>query len=171
MKEIWKPIPKVPGYEASNLGRIRTIERLVTFKNRWGSQSTFLKKLKIIKQAVRSENSQYMSVVLLGRISHAVHRVVVSAFVGEIPKGMDVNHINGIKTDNRISNLEICTRKQNIHHSMRMGLKKRRFSPEDIRAIRFFHVRGSAEILAKVFGCSKSAINEISGRRAYPDIE
>src|SRR5699024_2829267 len=41
------------------------------------------------------------------------HRLVAEAFIGEIPKGYVVNHINGIKHDNRIDNLEIITEKEN----------------------------------------------------------
>jgi len=45
-----------------------------------------------------------------------IHRLVASAFIGEIPEGMDVNHINGDSGDNRASNLEIVTHSQNVIH-------------------------------------------------------
>jgi hypothetical protein len=55
-----------------------------------------------------------------------IHRLVWEAFVGPIPAGMQINHINGIKTDNRLENLEVVTPKENIWHGIRTGLIKRR---------------------------------------------
>ena len=51
-----------------------------------------------------------------------VHNLVMAAFVGD-SEGRDVNHKNGIKTDNRLCNLEYCTRQENTLHAMRMGLR------------------------------------------------
>ena len=51
-----------------------------------------------------------------------VHNLVMSAFVGD-SEGRDVNHKNGIKTDNRLCNLEYCTRKENVDHAIRIGLR------------------------------------------------
>ena len=53
-----------------------------------------------------------------------VHRLVLEAFVSHRPKGMECNHKNGIKTDNRLKNLEWCTRSENLKHAFRIGLAK-----------------------------------------------
>lgn len=52
-----------------------------------------------------------------------VHRLVASAFFGDNPD-MEVNHKDGNKLNNTISNLEWCTHKENIQHSFRIGLNK-----------------------------------------------
>lgn len=52
-----------------------------------------------------------------------IHNLVMAAFVGD-SEGRDVNHKNGIKTDNRLCNLEYCTRKENMEHATHMGLRK-----------------------------------------------
>lgn len=53
-----------------------------------------------------------------------IHRIVAACFIGSIPVGYEVNHINGIKTDNRASNLEIVTKSENTKHAYRTGLAK-----------------------------------------------
>jgi len=53
-----------------------------------------------------------------------IHRLVWETFVGIIPKGLQINHIDGNKSNNSLSNLELVTPAENIHHAYRMGLKK-----------------------------------------------
>lgn len=63
--------------------------------------------------------------------SKYVHRLVADAFLGGIPTGLCVNHINGIKDDNRLENLEIVTYKENSLHSYRvLGRKPPSFKGE-----------------------------------------
>jgi len=51
-----------------------------------------------------------------------IHRIVVETFISDIPKGMQVNHIDGIKSNNRLDNLEIVTPSENQLHAYRIGL-------------------------------------------------
>jgi hypothetical protein len=75
-----------------------------------------------IKELFRKDG--YINVhVFVGKINNKKkyslklqHRLVAAAFFGE--SALDVNHKNGIKADNRIENLEYCTRSQNIRHSI-----------------------------------------------------
>jgi hypothetical protein len=50
------------------------------------------------------------------RLWRRVHRVVAQTFIGKIPKGMEINHVNGNKHCNSVDNLEIVSRQQNITH-------------------------------------------------------
>lgn len=56
--------------------------------------------------------------------TYLVHRLIWETFVGEIPKGLQINHIDGNKSNNRLSNLEVVTPAENIRHAYKMGLKR-----------------------------------------------
>ena len=52
----------------------------------------------------------------------AVHRVIWERVNGPIPEGMEINHLNGIKDDNRLENLEVVTHSDNVKHAHKTGL-------------------------------------------------
>lgn len=112
----------VPGYEgrykASPDGKIFAVDRRVAaghgFRTAYGHE---------LKQTF--QNSGYLTVGLHKNCKFKrflVHRIIVETFLRRIEKSEEVNHINGKKTDNRIENLEIVTRKQNIWHAIKIGL-------------------------------------------------
>lgn len=112
MEEIWKDIVNHPGYQVSDKGRIRTLDRLVKSKN----NSYRSVKGQIIKPYLTSfgylranlwENQHYKT--------YFIHRLVWETFKGPVPKGMQVNHINEDKTDNRLENLNLLTPQENCN--------------------------------------------------------
>lgn len=119
--EIWRDIPEYEGlYQVSNLGRVKSLERFRKGKN---NSSTSVKEK--IKKSVISRNG-YCRVILwkesIGKW-HYVHRLVYLAFNGPIPENMQVNHINEIKTDNRLENLNLMTPKENTNFGT--GIERR----------------------------------------------
>ena len=117
IEEIWKDIKGFEGiYQASNLGRVKSLERFRKGKNGF----LVSVKEKILKP--RMLNSGYYIVQLyknsIGKW-YQVHRIVWEAFNGSISEGLQVNHINEVKTDNRLSNLNLMTPKENCNWGSR----------------------------------------------------
>lgn len=110
--EVWKDIPGFEGlYQASNQGRIRSLDMRVKYKNTTG---TALKKGRVLSP--KTTNTGYLEVVLmknLVRHNKRVHQLVALAFIPN-PNGYSaINHINENKKDNSVENLEWCTIRQN----------------------------------------------------------
>ena len=118
MKEEWR-ITKVDcGYEISNLGNIRGIERKVEQKSRNGKPYTRLMPARKIKPWVIKKTG-YEQVQLAHRKKYPIHRLVALSFCEGYEDGKDVNHKNGNRLDNRAENLEWVTRAENINHAYR----------------------------------------------------
>ena len=123
MEEIWKDIPDFNGYQASNLGRIRTFNKTTYTKfhgvRHW--QNRILKQK--ITKATRSKN-RYDARVCLWRNGKEhtmlVARCVAMAFLGK--SDLTVNHIDGNSLNNCVDNLEWITRKENIQKGFKEGL-------------------------------------------------
>ena len=103
--EIWRDIPEYEGlYQASNLGRVKSLKRPYGLKE------------KILKPGLVCGYYQVSLYKNLKVKHYMVHRLVWEAFNGSIPEGLQVNHINEIKTDNRLENLNLMTCKENINY-------------------------------------------------------
>ena len=122
MEEIWKPIKGYEGiYEVSNLGRVRSLDRLVVKPHPKNKVSTeYHKKGTIMKLA--SYPNGYLTICLKAngkKENCLVHRLVGKAFVPGYFDGADVNHKNENIKDNRAENLEWCTRSYNLQYNGR----------------------------------------------------
>ena len=108
MQETWKDIVGYEGlYQVSNLGNVKSLDR-IGFNNR---------KLKSTTLRGCRDKDGYYRVNLYG-LDHKkkykpIHRLVYEAFNGVIPEDLVVNHKDEIKTNNRLTNLEIITPREN----------------------------------------------------------
>ena len=114
LNEVWKPVRGYVGlYEVSNYGRVKSNDRYV--KTAIDYNTKRLLKGKLLKQGLVSGYKR-MDLCKEGTVTHHfVHRLVWEAFNDPIPEGMQVNHINEDKTDNRLENLNLMTPKENIN--------------------------------------------------------
>lgn len=160
-------------YRVSDDGEVDSLRRVILMSN--GVSRTI--KGKRLKKSLSSEG--YL-VVGVGRDRRnrtvQVHTLVLTAFVGPCPKGMECRHLNGIKTDNRITNLAWGTREENSQDKVSHGTDNRgekhatsKFTDsqaEDIRK-RFTGKRGWMSEEAKRRSVSKTTIWDIIHGRTY----
>jgi len=117
MKEVFKDITNYEGlYQVSNLGNIKSLSREIF---NCGRAKRKITKEILLKQSIVSLKYYYVSLNNKGvSKTFSVHRLVANAFLKKDIKKNYVNHINEIKTDNRVENLEWTTHKENIRHSL-----------------------------------------------------
>ena len=117
MIETWKTIPGYTRYEASTLGRIRSL---------YAGTHTIRRKRKrpLILKFNQLKNNSYLQVSIGKRPRKLVASLVAMTFIGLKPKGLQINHIDGVKTNNAVKNLEYCTASENIRHAVNNGLFK-----------------------------------------------
>jgi hypothetical protein len=120
--ENWKPVIGYEClYEVSDLGRVRSLDRIVNQFNN-GVMTEHFYKGKMLKAKT---DKGYYTVKLCNQhnTKHAkVHRIVAEAFITNPERKPLINHKNGIKLDNRVSNIEWCTEKENSQHALKNGL-------------------------------------------------
>lgn len=113
MSIITKPLKGYEGlYEINSLGEIYSLPKRTLSKRR------------ILKTSIN--NSGYHCVSLCKNSKHksfTVHRLLLDTFISERPKGMDIDHIDGDKLNNSITNLRYCSRSDNMKNARRNGFK------------------------------------------------
>lgn len=157
--EVWKPIPNYEGlYYVSNMGRVK--------KHGYPDGD------KIMRQNFSRE---YL-ILGLGdyeriRKTHRVHRLVAMVFKEKSDKNFEVNHINGIKTDNRDSNLEWISHSENTKHSYTSGNIVKKLTPEIVREIKTMLKNGNVQRkIAKKYNISYSTVCEINKGKKWKNI-
>lgn len=165
--EEWRVIPQFQDYEASSFGRIRSREREIVYSD--GRRRTH--KSKILNPGV-SAGYLFVNICKNGKSkSVKVHSLVASTFLGEKPEKFDVCHINGDRTDNRISNLEYGSRSKNNLDGYRIRgcvNKNQKLSPDIAEEIKRKLLLGvSQRELAREYLVCKSTISAIKNNELY----
>lgn len=164
MKEVWKKIPGYEGiYDVSNLGRVKSLRcnKIMSLSK----SSTGYLHIQLYK------DKKYKT--------HTIHSLVANAFIPNIYNKPEINHIDGNKENNNVSNLEWSTKSENQIHAIKLGLRrpspmigikgaKNRQSKKVIQYSldgNFIHVWDSISDAARHYLCSPSCITScIKGR-------
>ena len=176
MKEIWKDIKGFEGiYQVSNLGNVRSLDRKVFNK---GNNSWCNKKGRILKPT--KDKGGYLYVGLYDKenaktSSVKIHRLVALHFCTGYKQGLEVNHKNGVRDDNRSENLEWVTKSQNIRDIYKRGFNTNgdknnasKLKNEYVGIIASLYDSGVSQlIIAEAFGVSQATISNIIKNKTY----
>lgn len=162
----WRPAAGYEGlYCVSSEGQVRSVARATTSGKLMTPQLN---------------NSGYLRVSITAKgVSRYlyVHHLVARTFIGIRPDGMDINHINGVKTDNRAANLEYVSRTENMRHARELGLHDNRGEKHyhaklteslviDILLAHSYCGVGAAEI-ARSVGVSPRTVEDVLERKTW----
>ena len=160
-EEDFKPVPGTNGlYEVSNRGRIKSNVYWKGFEPG--------KILSVCKNVCG-----YPTVRLLGK-TRTVHSIVLETFVGPRPTGHEINHINSIRHDNRLENLEYTTTSGNQLHSYRNGRVNgnRKLKESDYKKIFLLKKKGVYyKKIAEKYGIYPTTIFKFIKRERMPNGE
>lgn len=178
MAEEWRAIPGWEGYyEASDQGKVRSLDRTIQTR----TSSRFLRG-KVLRP--RRHKNGYLFVVLCRDCVPAtctIHGLVLSAFVGERPAGLETRHLDGDQLNNNISNLCYGTAQENGYDRVRHGTTgtatpvvgvdhyEAKLDDDKVR-----YIRGNPQLsnvlLADMFGVSPSAISMSRLRKTWKHV-
>jgi hypothetical protein len=157
--ETWRSVVGFEDrYEVSDEGRVRSLN----FRKQKG--------LVVVMKTITNRDGY--SCLSFGKKNIRVHSLVAESFIGPRPDGYDVNHKNGVKSDNRASNLEYCTESENTKHSFDNSLQipmrgeshyRTSLTEEDVQQIIRLAKEGgiSQAKIADMFGLKQQAISKI----------
>ena len=159
--EIWKPIPGFPAYDVSNHGRVRS------YYTRGVCPEITSSPLRILKNCKLNNGHYIIKLYKDGNIHrYLVHRLVMLAFVGPCPDGLEVCHNDGDPTNNHLDNLRYDTHSNNISEAVWHG--NRRFTPLDIVEARKERRAGATVTsLAKKYNVAFSTMSALCNGRTY----
>ena len=144
--ETWIKIDGYPNYSVSDAGRVRNdkFNRIL---------------------AHRLLNTGYISVMLFSRgkgKQYYIHRLVATAFISNHENKPQVNHINCIKDDNRVENLEWNTHAENMIHARANVKYKHKISTEDVTNIKLLYTQGyTKKAIADKYNVHRSYVGKI----------
>lgn len=170
--ERWLPVVGHEGaYEVSDQGRVRSLDRAIPYQKIDQYSGRLIDVVKHVKGQILRPGptaSGHVTVGLGRRNSRLVHQLVLEAFVGPRPTGMESLHRNGIANDNKLPNLHWGTRSENLldavaHGTKRIGSRHNmaKLKEADIPVIRAQFGKRTYQSIADDYGVSEATIRQI----------
>ena len=159
MKEEWRPIPGYDGYEVSDQGNVRSYYKLA------GSPRGYIltdKPQRILRGALKAKGYRFVILRADGK-SHnkMIHQLMLLAFVGPCPDGMEACHNDSNPKNNRLDNLRYDTHEGNLRDRCPL-------SPELLTCLRYQVANGeNVNNLIKAYGVDRSFIIDVCSGRTY----
>jgi len=173
MDEIWRDVKDYEGfYQISNLRRVLSLARYIFYKN---GRKYYLKEHMMSQHL----NAGYYAVSVHKngiRDELKIHRAIAEAFISNPLNLPEVNHKDGNKLNNEISNLEWCTSRENQLHAYKIKLRIPTFGQEgcnaklndiDVYLIKILLKYLTRKLISKMFNVSISTIDRISSGRTW----
>jgi len=172
VEEEWRDIEGYEGmYQVSNLGNVRSLDRTIA------SSGRLIKRKGMLLSAKPNKRGYCGLTIHKNGVGEKffVHRLVALTFIANPECKLTVNHINGIKHDNRVDNLEWNTIEENNQHAIDSGLNEKKVSDKDVLEIKrlYSETRIPISEIAKKFGLSVSQVSRLclgTRRRGLGDI-
>lgn len=188
--EIWKDIESYEGYyQISNFGRVKSLSRIL-----WNGKVFHKSKEKIMHCPLNSSGYYKTSLYRNKKCrQHLVHRLVAQAFIPNLENKPFINHINGIRNDNTLENLEWVTPSENIRHmfcvlnyqktekqreatrinARKAIIKNKKLSDDQVRTIRKLSEQGfsSRKIIKEMqLECKHTCILHVIAKKTYKEV-
>lgn len=176
--EIFKLIPTFPDYEVSNYGRVRTKSRRIRYTHAVTGQEHFRVGVERFLKVQFNDLTGYKFHQLYRdkkMYNKPIHQLVADAFLLPVEGAECINHIDGNKHNNEVTNLERCTNKYNHEHASKTGLLANgsrigtsKLNEKSVVAIKKLLLGGwSHSEIAELFEVSKSTISLIAENKTW----
>lgn len=174
--ENWKSVPGYENYyKVSDQGRVMSMARTITKKD--GTTQSYDDR--VLAPWTHKSGHLYVSLHKgKGKKSHQVHRLVLAAFIGSCPDGMEVCHADGVASNNNLANLRYGTRKENVADAVSSGSMLRgsanghaKLTETDIPRIFALYAAGETQKqIAARFGVGFGAIQKVLDRTRWAHV-
>ena len=137
--------------------------------NVWSLNNHMHKEPYKLSPRIRKNGYSYLSLCVNGKIKEMMaHRAVAAAYIGNVD-GMEVNHINGNRADNRVENLEIVDRSTNLLHGMHvLRSNNAKLTHDQVEWVRHLVAAGVPQAdVARQFGVLRQTVNQIIRGTGY----
>lgn len=160
-QEEWRDVPGLDGYQASSLGNIRSKDFVQEIRNRWGGVTK--REIKGRMRVLLTRKNGYTYFGVTGK-TVLVHIAVALAFLGDRPAGHEVDHINNIRSDNRVDNLRYLTVADNRARRVPKYGEQSHFAKitdEERKQLESLKGKMTQKRAAEIFGLSRSRVGQI----------